>query len=251
MSKTPPPPFNHNNMQNTKANHQMWELLTDKNVMNCIPLFPSDPSHKAGYGLEHNYPGVHCLIKDARDSVGAVHRQIDVCLLQNYHRRFPVDQGEANSWLQWDSHPGSCHISSCSVYIEKMNDVSASQLFVRVVLFSSCILSHWQYTLSLSSSTIWLRYLVVQTKAGTQTVLRWWPASEAVLTWPKALAAKIHVPVKETIILFSPPFTCNNRVFNETKTSKPPKDGFDLKANVCITTSMSKLMMDETLKDLA
>ena len=52
-------------------------------------------------------------------------------------------------------------------------------------------------------------------------------------------------------LLFPPPFTCNNRAFNETKTSKPPKDGFDLKANVCITTSMSKLRMDETLKDLA
>ena len=52
-------------------------------------------------------------------------------------------------------------------------------------------------------------------------------------------------------LLFPRPFTCNNRAFNETKTSKPPKDGFDLKANVCITTSMSKLRMDETLKDLA
>ena len=78
MSKTPPPPYKHTNMQNTEANHEMWELLTDKNIMNCIPLFPSDPSHKAGYGLEHNYPGVHCLIKDARDSVGAVHRQMSV-----------------------------------------------------------------------------------------------------------------------------------------------------------------------------
>jgi len=53
------------------------------------------------------------------------------------------------------------------------------------------------------------------------------------------------------ILLFPPPCTCNNRTFSETKTSKPPKDGFDLKANVCITTSMTQLLMDETLKDLA
>ncbi len=67
----------------------------------------------------------------------------------------------------------------------------------------------------------------------------------------KSPRSKIHVPVKETTLLFPPPSTCNNRAFNETKTSKPPKNGFDLKANVCITTSMSTLMMDETLKDLA
>jgi hypothetical protein len=52
-------------------------------------------------------------------------------------------------------------------------------------------------------------------------------------------------------LLFPPPFTCNNQAFNKTKTSKPPKDWFDLKANFCITTSMSKVMMEETLKDLA
>lgn len=67
----------------------------------------------------------------------------------------------------------------------------------------------------------------------------------------KSPRSEIQVPVKELTLLFPPPFTCNNRAFNETKTSKPPKDGFDLKANVCITTSMSRLMMDETLKDLA
>ncbi len=111
MSKTPPPPYKHTNMQNTEANHEMWELLTDKNIMNCIPLFHFDPSQEAGYGPEHNYHGVHCLIQDATDWVGLFTGR---CLsFTNYHCRFPVDQGEANSWLQWDSHPGSCRIFSC------------------------------------------------------------------------------------------------------------------------------------------
>jgi hypothetical protein len=66
----------------------------------------------------------------------------------------------------------------------------------------------------------------------------------------KSPRSEIYVPVMDMTLLFPPLFTCNNRVFNETKTSKPPKDGIDLKENVCITTIMSKLMMDETLKDL-
>jgi hypothetical protein len=62
----------------------------------------------------------------------------------------------------------------------------------------------------------------------------------------------VNVPVKTVTLLFPPPFTCNNRAFNETKTSKlPPGDGFDLKPYICITTSMTKMSMDETLKDLA
>ena len=68
----------------------------------------------------------------------------------------------------------------------------------------------------------------------------------------KSPLSGIAVLVKVMTLLFPPPFTCNNQAFNETKkTSKPPKDGFDLKANVCITMSMLKLMMEETLKDLA
>ncbi len=44
----------------------------------------------------------------------------------------------------------------------------------------------------------------------------------------------------------------NDWVFNKTKTTKlPPKDVFDLKSLICITTSMTKKSMDETLKDLA
>jgi hypothetical protein len=62
----------------------------------------------------------------------------------------------------------------------------------------------------------------------------------------------VNVPVKMMTLLFPPPFTCNNQAFNKTKTSKlPPRDGFDLKPYICITTSMTKMSMDETLKDLA
>ena len=142
MSKRPqPPPFKHNNMQNTKANHEMWELLTDENIMNYIPLFHSDPSHEAGYGLVHNYPGVCCLIQDTTDSVGAVHRQMSVF----YKTTIPD-----SLLIKGKLTPGcnGIHIQIPVVsplafsHIEKMNDVSASQLFIRVVLFSSCILSH-------------------------------------------------------------------------------------------------------------
>ncbi len=141
MSEMPPPQFKHNNMQNTKASHEMWELLTDKNVMNCTPLFHSDPSHKAGYCLEHNYPSVHCLIQDATDLVGAVHRQMSV-----FYKTTIADSLLIKGKLT--SGRNEIHIQVPAVsplafsHIEKMNDVSAPQLFIHVVLFSSCILSH-------------------------------------------------------------------------------------------------------------
>ena len=68
----------------------------------------------------------------------------------------------------------------------------------------------------------------------------------------KSSCNNVNVPVKMMTLLFPPPFTCNNWAFNKTKTSKlPPGDGFDLKPYICITTSMTKMSMDETLKDLA
>ena len=130
MSKTPPPPFKHNNMQNTKANHEMWELLTDKNVMNCIPLFHSDPSHEAGYGPEHNYPGVHCLIQDATDLVGAIHRQMSV-----FYKTTIAD----SLLIKGKLAPGCNEIH---IQVPVVSPLAASQLFVHVVLFSSCIISH-------------------------------------------------------------------------------------------------------------
>jgi hypothetical protein len=153
MSKTPPPPFKQNNMQNTEANHEIWELLTDPTFMNCIPLLQhSDPSHEAGYGPEHNYPGVHCLMQDATDSVGAVQRQMNV-FYKTTIADFLLIKGKLS--------PGcnGIHIQVPVVsplafsHIEKMNEVSASQMFMHAVLFSSCILSHWRYTSSSLSST--------------------------------------------------------------------------------------------------
>jgi hypothetical protein len=141
MSKMPPPPFKHNNTRNTKANHKMWELLTDKNIMNCIPLFYSDPSHKAGYGPEHNYPGVHRLIQDATDLVGAVCRQMAV-FYKTTIADSPLIKGGLTPACN-GIHIQVPVVSSLAFsHTEKMNDVSASQLFIRVVLFSSCILSH-------------------------------------------------------------------------------------------------------------
>jgi hypothetical protein len=136
MSRTPPPAFKHNNMQNTEPNHKMWGLLTQEGIMNSIPLFHCDPSHKAGYGLENNHPGVHCLIQDATYSVGAIHRQMSV-----FYKTTIADSLLIKGRLT----PG-CNVINIQVpvvsplafsHIDKMNEVSASQSFVPVNLSSS------------------------------------------------------------------------------------------------------------------
>jgi hypothetical protein len=125
MSRTRPPAFKHNNMQNTEPNHEMWGLLTQEGVMNSIPLFHCDPSHEAGYGPENNHPGVHCLIQDATDLVGAVHRQMSVFYKTNI----------ADSLLIKGRLPPGCNGIDIQVpvvsplafsHIDKMNEVSAS-----------------------------------------------------------------------------------------------------------------------------
>ena len=62
--------------------------------------------------------------------------------------------------------------------------------------------------------------------------------------------SKAEVPIKSMALLFPPPYTCNIRVFNETKSVQQDQESY-LKANICITSSMTKEMMDNTLKDLA
>ncbi len=65
------------NMQ-SEANHDVWQILAKEGVKDCIPLFHIDPSYPTGCGPEHNWPGVHCLIQQATDSLGGVHKQMTV-----------------------------------------------------------------------------------------------------------------------------------------------------------------------------
>jgi hypothetical protein len=64
----------------------------------------------------------------------------------------------------------------------------------------------------------------------------------------------VNVPVKDVTLLVPPPFTCNNRAFNKSKGSNrsklAPKDDFELKPYICITTNMTTKMIEETLKEL-
>ncbi len=124
QSKTPPPAFK--NMQNNKANHEMWNLLTEEDVINCIPLFHCDSSHPIGYGLEHNFPGVHCLIQDATDSVGAVHRQMSV-----FYKCSIADSLLIKGRLTPNCNGTHIQVHVVSPlafsYIDKMNQVTASQ----------------------------------------------------------------------------------------------------------------------------
>jgi len=62
--------------------------------------------------------------------------------------------------------------------------------------------------------------------------------------------SEVEVPIKLMTLLFPPPYTCNNRAFNETKSVQRDHESY-LKPNICITTSMTKEMMDYTLQDLA
>lgn len=59
-----------------------------------------------------------------------------------------------------------------------------------------------------------------------------------------------EVPIKTMTLLFPPPYTCNNQAFNGTKSVQRDQESY-LKANICITTSMTKEMMNKTLMDLA
>jgi hypothetical protein len=136
MSRTPPSAFKHNNMQNTEPNHEMWGLLTQEGVMNSIPLFHCDPSHEAGYGPENNHPGVHCLIQDATDSVGAVHRQMSV-----FYKTTITDSLLIKGRLTPGCNGINIQVPVVSPlafsHIDKMNEVNASQSFVPVDLSSS------------------------------------------------------------------------------------------------------------------
>ncbi len=126
MSRTPPPPRFKHDMQNTEANHQLWELLTQEQVENSIPLFHSDPSHSVGYGPERNHPGVHCLIQDATDSAGSVHRQMSV-LIKTTMADAPFIKGR----LTPSGNGIDVQLPMVSplafTHIDKMNGVSASQ----------------------------------------------------------------------------------------------------------------------------
>lgn len=62
--------------------------------------------------------------------------------------------------------------------------------------------------------------------------------------------SEAEVPIKTMTLLFPPPHTCNNQAFNGTKSVQRDQESY-LKANICITTSMTKEMMNETLTDLA
>ena len=62
--------------------------------------------------------------------------------------------------------------------------------------------------------------------------------------------SEAEVPIKTMTLLFPPPYTCNNQAFNGTKSVQRDQDSY-LKANICITTSMTKEMMNKTLMDLA
>jgi hypothetical protein len=62
--------------------------------------------------------------------------------------------------------------------------------------------------------------------------------------------SEAEVPIKTMTLLFPPPYTCNNQAFNGTKSIQRDQESY-LKANICITTSMTKEMMSKTLTDLA
>lgn len=62
--------------------------------------------------------------------------------------------------------------------------------------------------------------------------------------------SEAEVPIKTMTLLFPPPYTCNNQAFNGTKSVQRDQESY-LKANICITTSMTKEMMNKTLMDLA
>ena len=134
MSKTPP--FKNNNTEQT---HDVWSLLTQEHIMDSIPLFHCDPTREdeVGYGPEHNHPGVHCLIQDATDSTtGAVHRQMSV-----FYKTTITDSLLIKGRLTPSGNGINIQIPVVSPlafsHTDKMNQVSASQSFVPVVLFSS------------------------------------------------------------------------------------------------------------------
>ena len=124
--------------QNTKQTHNVWSLLTQEHIMNSIPLFHYDPTREdeVGYGPEHNHPSVHCLIQDATNSTGAVHRQMTV-----FYKTTTAYSLLIKGRLTPSGNVINIQIPVVSPlafsHTDKMYQVSASQSFFPVVLFSS------------------------------------------------------------------------------------------------------------------